>query len=193
MNVDAAGGEKFHNAVEDDGRPSPPISVRAGCDVVRRGDALHHASDHPRGPSTGVIDANRNSSNSAATRFLAGHRQQWGTGTTLSVAALATILVTASAAMFMNLQGRLSGIASETIARRLRDRLAAHIQHLPMSWHDKVQTGDIVQRCTSDVDTVRLFYREQVIEIARADVADRNRIPRSFMAGLEDGAGGDPR
>jgi ATP-binding cassette subfamily B protein len=37
-----------------------------------------------------------------------------------------------------------------------------------MSWHDTVQTGDIVQRCTSDVDTVRLFYREQVIQIAQA-------------------------
>ena len=39
--------------------------------------------------------------------------------------------------------------------------------HVPMSWHDKIQTGDIVQRCTSDVDTVRLFYREQVTEIAQ--------------------------
>ena len=68
----------------------------------------------------------------------------------------------------MSLQGRLSGVASEAIARQLRDRLARHLQHVPMSWHDTVQTGDIVQRCTSDVDTVRLFYREQVIQIAQA-------------------------
>jgi ATP-binding cassette subfamily B protein len=39
---------------------------------------------------------------------------------------------------------------------------------VPMRWHDSVQTGDVVQRCTSDVDTVRLFYREQVTQIAQA-------------------------
>ena len=54
------------------------------------------------------------------------------------------------------------------IARTLRDRLADHLQRVPMRWHDTAQTGDVVQRCTSDVDTVRLFYREQVIQIAQA-------------------------
>jgi ATP-binding cassette, subfamily B, bacterial len=115
----------------------------------------------------GVIDAHPTADISAAARFLADHRQRWGIGLTLVLAAAAMVAITASAAAFMNLQGRLSGIASESIVRRLRDRLAAHLQHVSMSWHDKIQTGDIVQRCTSDVDTVRLFYREQVIEIAR--------------------------
>ena len=115
----------------------------------------------------GVISAHPTSDISAMARFLANHRDRWGVGLTLGLVAAAVVVVTASAAAFMNLQGRLSGIASETIVRRLRDRLSAHLQHVPMSWHDKVQTGDIVQRCTSDVDTVRLFYREQVIEIAR--------------------------
>jgi ATP-binding cassette subfamily B protein len=115
----------------------------------------------------GVITTHSTSNLSAAAQFLARHREQWGTELTLILAGAAVVIVTASAAVCMNLQGRNSGIASETIARRLRDRLAAHLQHVPMSWHDKVQTGDIVQRCTSDVETVRLFYREQVIEIAR--------------------------
>ena len=91
-----------------------------------------------------------------------------GRGSTLALVAAAAVAVTATAAFFMSLQGRWSGIASESIARQLRDRLGRHLQHLPMAWHDKVQTGDIVQRCTSDVDTVRLFYREQVIQIAQA-------------------------
>jgi len=121
-----------------------------------------------RGAIDGVIDSHPAAGLSWAAEFLAGHRQRWGTAWTLSLASLAVILMTASAAAFMNLQGRLSGVASETIVRRLRDRLYAHLQHVPMTWHDKVQTGDIVQRCTSDVDTVRLFYREQVIEISRA-------------------------
>jgi ATP-binding cassette subfamily B protein len=115
----------------------------------------------------GVITANPPSNIAGAARFLANHKEKWGAELTLSLSAIAVVIVTTSAAVCLSLQGRLSGIASEMIARRLRDRLAAHLQHVPMSWHDKVQTGDIVQRCTSDVDTVRLFYREQVIEIAR--------------------------
>ncbi len=115
----------------------------------------------------GVIDAHPTADISRAARFAANYRETWGIGPTLVLAAAAMVGVTALAAAFMNLQGRLSGIASESIIRRLRDRLSAHLMHVPMPWHDKIQTGDIVQRCTSDVDTVRLFYREQVIEIGR--------------------------
>ena len=28
-----------------------------------------------------------------------------------------------------------------------------------MSWHDKNQTGDIIQRCTSDVDMIKNFIQ----------------------------------
>jgi ATP-binding cassette subfamily B protein len=115
----------------------------------------------------GVIDPHPQSGISAVARFLAAHREKWGIEWTLTLVAVALVAVTATAAVFQNIQGRFSGIASESIIRGLRDRLYAHIQHVPMAWHDKIQTGDIVQRCTSDVDTVRLFYREQVIEIAR--------------------------
>ncbi len=115
----------------------------------------------------GVIDLHPTSDLSTAARFLANHKQQWGIALTLVLVGVAAVVVTTSAAMCQNLQGRLSGVASETIVRRLRDRLFAHLQHVPAAWHDTVKTGDIVQRCTSDVDTVRSFYREQVIEIAQ--------------------------
>jgi ATP-binding cassette subfamily B protein len=121
-----------------------------------------------RGAIDGVIDRHPAANIAGAARFFATRQQRWGIEWALTLATAGVVLMTASAAFFMNLQGRLSGIASETIIRRLRDRLYAHLQHVPMTWHDKVQTGDIVQRCTSDVDTVRLFYREQVIEISRA-------------------------
>ena len=58
--------------------------------------------------------------------------------------------------------------ASESIARSLRLRLYDHLQHLPASYHDKAPTGDQVQRCTSDVDQVRLLFASQGVEIARA-------------------------
>ncbi|MDR3264676.1 MAG: ATP-binding cassette domain-containing protein, partial [Synergistaceae bacterium] len=57
--------------------------------------------------------------------------------------------------------------AAESLVRRLRDRLYSHIQRLPYEWHIGIQTGDIVQRCTSDVDIVRNFVSSQIIEIVR--------------------------
>ncbi|MDR3231323.1 MAG: ABC transporter ATP-binding protein/permease [Synergistaceae bacterium] len=57
--------------------------------------------------------------------------------------------------------------AAEGLVRRLRDRLYSHIQRLPYEWHIGIQTGDIVQRCTSDVEVVRSFVSSQLIEIVR--------------------------
>src|SRR3954469_9577929 len=71
----------------------------------------------------GVVAARPASTLSAPVRFLADHRDHWGTGLTLLLLAAAAVFVTATAAGFMSLQGRCSGIASEAIARRLRDRL----------------------------------------------------------------------
>ena len=57
----------------------------------------------------------------------------------------------------------------ELLMQHMRDRLFSHIQKLPFSWHMQNQTGDIIQRCTSDtaqenltgVRVVRAFGREQ--------------------------------
>jgi ATP-binding cassette subfamily B protein len=55
----------------------------------------------------------------------------------------------------------------ETIAWRLRNTLYGHIQKLPYDWHVRCQTGDIIQRCTSDVDTIRNFVQNQLSELLR--------------------------
>ena len=57
--------------------------------------------------------------------------------------------------------------AGETFAKNMRDILFAHVQRLPMKWHDCVQTGDIIQRCTADVETIRNFVVTQVLEVFR--------------------------
>lgn len=57
--------------------------------------------------------------------------------------------------------------AGETFAKNMRDILFAHVQRLPMKWHDGVQTGDIIQRCTADVETIRNFVVTQVLEVFR--------------------------
>ena len=56
---------------------------------------------------------------------------------------------------------------SESFVKGMRDQLYDHIQKLPYSWHVKNQTGDIIQRCTSDVDVVRNFVTNQLMEVFR--------------------------
>ncbi len=51
--------------------------------------------------------------------------------------------------------------------RRLRHELYWHLERLPCAYHDRADTGDLVQRCSSDVETVRVFLAAQVVEIAR--------------------------
>lgn len=57
--------------------------------------------------------------------------------------------------------------AGENFAKNMRDALFAHVQKLPMKWHDKHQTGDIIQRCTSDVEVIRNFVVTQLLEVFR--------------------------
>ncbi len=56
---------------------------------------------------------------------------------------------------------------AEGFTKNLRDTLMRHILHLPFSWHSRTQTGDIIQRCTSDVETVREFISKQLLEVIR--------------------------
>ncbi len=58
-------------------------------------------------------------------------------------------------------------LGSEGFVRRLRNTLYEHIQKLPFSWHVSHQTGDIIQRCTSDVESVSRFLSNQVLEVFR--------------------------
>ena len=72
------------------------------------------------------------------------------------------------AGVFAYLRGRWSAEATEAITRRLRDRVYDHLQHLPCRYFDNAETGDLVQRCTSDVETVRTFLAEHIVEMGRA-------------------------
>jgi len=57
--------------------------------------------------------------------------------------------------------------AAETLVKTMRDSLFSHIERLPYSWHMKNRTGDIIQRCTSDIDTMKRFVSEQLTSIFR--------------------------
>lgn len=56
---------------------------------------------------------------------------------------------------------------SEGFVKRIRDGLFSHIQHLSYAWHTAHSTGDMIQRCTSDVDVIRNFVCNQLVEVVR--------------------------
>lgn len=83
------------------------------------------------------------------------------------ICGIALLLLTLASGFFLHLRGRWSAVASENTARDLRDRLYNHLQHLPYDYHVKAQTGDLIQRCTSDLETIRRFLATQFVEVGR--------------------------
>ena len=127
-----------------------PLLAAFSIDAIRAGEEFS--------PAPGAI---------LIAQFISGDDTP-GMMTYLALAAAGTILLTAIAGGFLYLRGRYIALASEGIVRNLRDRLFDHIEHLPSTFHDTADTGDLVQRCTSDMETVRVFLSGQVIEISRA-------------------------
>lgn len=68
---------------------------------------------------------------------------------------------------FTFLSGSLAARTAEGITRRLRNYLFDHIQHLTFTYHDNIQTGELIQRSTSDVDALRRFFADQAISVGR--------------------------
>lgn len=99
----------------------------------------------------------------------------------LWLAAVAMMGLSVAAGFFTYLKGRWSALASEDVARRVRERLYDHLQHLPARYFDTAETGDLVQRCTSDVETLRAFLASQVVEIGRASFMLIVPIPLMWM------------
>ena len=86
----------------------------------------------------------------------------------LWLSAAAGVVLTLLAGVFSFLKSRWAAIASEALAQRLRDELFGHLHRLPADFFDAADSGDLVQRCTSDVETIRVFLQAHVVEIGRA-------------------------
>ncbi len=85
----------------------------------------------------------------------------------LWMAAAAVGVLAAVSAVFRYLNVYLNTRGTEKMVKTARDLLYSHIESLPFSWHSSNQTGDIIQRCTSDMQTVREFVSEQLVQVIR--------------------------
>lgn len=80
---------------------------------------------------------------------------------------IALVLVQALRAITMFISGWLSAKYSDGIAYKIRTELYNHIQNLSYAYHNQAETGDLIQRSTSDVETIRRFVGNQLPEIFR--------------------------
>jgi ATP-binding cassette subfamily B protein len=68
---------------------------------------------------------------------------------------------------FTFVSGALAARTAEGIARRVRDYIYDHIQHLSFTYHDQTKTGELIQRSTSDIDAIKRFFADQAIGVGR--------------------------
>lgn len=86
----------------------------------------------------------------------------------LWIVGLLLIVLTLGRGLFLFLRGKWSAEAAEMIAKNMREKLYGHLQHLYYNYYVTANTGDIIQRCTSDLDTIRRFLAIQFVEIGRS-------------------------
>ena len=67
--------------------------------------------------------------------------------------------------------------------KTMRDRLFSHLERLPYAWHMHNSTGDIIQRCTSDIETLKNFLAEQMTNLIRIVIL--LLLSLSFMLGMD--------
>lgn len=87
--------------------------------------------------------------------------------TNLWICGAAIISLTIANGLFLYFKGKWSAKAAEAIARNTRERLYDRLQRMPYDYHVKAETGDLLQRCSSDVETIRRFLAVQFVEIGR--------------------------
>ena len=83
------------------------------------------------------------------------------------IIAVAILILALGMAVFRYLNSYLNVCANEKLMKRMRDGLFYTIQRLPLSWHSKHGTGDIIQRCTSDTQTISNFISNQMMNLMR--------------------------
>ncbi len=59
----------------------------------------------------------------------------------------------------------LTAMVAQDGLRALRVRLAGHLQRLPLSYFDRTPIGDVISRCTADVETVETLFSTGAINL----------------------------
>jgi len=82
--------------------------------------------------------------------------------------AVLIIVLNAINGAFSYVRERNTATAGENIAKSLRERIYRKLSYLSFSYHSRAETGDLIQRSTGDVETVRRFLSVQWMEAFRS-------------------------
>ena len=85
----------------------------------------------------------------------------------LGVLAVTVIILALIRALFRYLWRVFNARGAETFVETTRNTVFAHLLELPAAWHSTHHTGDIIQRCTSDIETIKMFLSEQLASLFR--------------------------
>ncbi len=85
----------------------------------------------------------------------------------LLLIAVAYVLFALMRVLLMVIRRFINALYTERIAYNMRNKLYKKLQDLSFTYHSHAETGDLIQRCTTDVETYRTFVGEQLIEILR--------------------------
>jgi len=83
-------------------------------------------------------------------------------------ASLLLLLVAGIRNLFTFTQGYWSEKASQSAAYEMRNAIFAKLENLSFSYHDQAQTGQLMTRVTSDVDTVCSFTGNGLLQLVNA-------------------------
>ncbi len=83
---------------------------------------------------------------------------------------LLLLLVAGIRNLFTFTQGFWSEKASQSAAYEMRNAIFARLENLSFSYYDQAQTGQLMTRVTSDVDTVRTFTGSGLLQLVNAIV-----------------------
>ncbi len=85
----------------------------------------------------------------------------------LLLAALLLLLISFIRALFIFVERAITGVFAERTAYSIRNKLYVKLRDADYYFQSHLETGDIIQRCTTDVEMYKRFVSEQSIEVAR--------------------------
>jgi ATP-binding cassette subfamily B protein len=116
---------------------------------------------------THIIDTVFDDEPSALPNFIASMLTADSVKRELLLVALVYVLYTLFRVTIMFLRRLINAYFTENVAYNMRNSLYGKLQDLSFTYHSHAETGDLIQRCTTDVETYRVFVGEQLIEIFR--------------------------
>ena len=117
--------------------------------------------------SAGLAAASRSAVYLLLAYFIDSVLGQENFGRQVPLVALAFIGLAIVQGIFTFMSGQLAGKTGEGLAQRLRNYLYDHLQRLSFFYHDTMRVGELIQRCTSDVDATRRFFAQEAIGFGR--------------------------